>query len=97
MRKLCPMCGAEADYGPFYRDFHPDDFYYVDYECTECGWEGDKPLPAHSEDYGLDPFKEDVASVLDYLAIGTIKAYKNALSELEEVVRNAERANRNRG
>jgi len=97
MRNLCPMCGAEADYGPFYRDFHPDDFYYVDYECTECGWEGDKPLPAHSEDYGLDPFKEDVASVLDYLAIGTIKAYKNALSELEEVVRNAERANRNRG
>lgn len=93
----CPMCGAEADYGPFYRDFHPDDFYYVDYECTECGWEGDKPLPAYSEDYGLDPFKEDVASVLDYLAIGTVKAYRNALSELEEVVRNAERANRNRG
>ena len=91
------MCGAEADYGPFYRDFHPDDFYYVDYECPECGWEGDKPLPAYSEDYGLDPFKEDVASVLDYLAIGTIKAYRSALSELEEVVRNAERANRNRG
>jgi hypothetical protein len=91
----CPRCGAEADYGPFYRDFHPDDFYHVDYECTECGWEGDDAILAYSEDYGLDPFKKDVATVLDYLAIGTIKAYRNALSELQEVVRNAERANRN--
>ena len=57
----CPRCGAEADYGPFYRDFHPDDFYYVDYECTECGWEGDDAILAYSEDFGLDPFKDDVA------------------------------------
>ena len=29
---------------------------------------------------------EDVASVLDYLAIGTVKAYRNALSELRRVI-----------
>jgi hypothetical protein len=82
----CPMCGAEADYGPFYRDFHPDDFYYVDYECTECGWEGDDAILAYSEDFGLDPFKDDVAEVMNYLAIGTVEAYKNALSELRRVI-----------
>jgi hypothetical protein len=80
------MCGAEADYGPFYRDFHPDDFYYVDYECTECGWEGDDAILAYSEDFGLDPFKDDVAEVMNYLAIGTVEAYKNALSELRRVI-----------
>jgi|LFRM01.2.fsa_nt_gb hypothetical protein len=82
----CPRCGAEADYGPFYRDFHPDDFYYVDYECTECGWEGDDAILAYSEDFGLDPFKDDVAEVMNYLAIGTVEAYKNALSELRRVI-----------
>ena len=82
----CPMCGAEADYGPFYRDFHPDDFYYVDYECTECGWEGDDAILAYSEDFGLDPFKDDGAEVMNYLAIGTVEAYKNALSELRRVI-----------
>lgn len=82
----CPMCGAEADYGPFYRDFHPDDFYYVDYECTECGWEGDDAILAYSEDFGLDPFKDEVAEVMNYLAIGTVEAYKNALSELRRVI-----------
>lgn len=80
------MCGAEADYGPFYRDFHPDDFYYVDYECTECGWEGDDAILAYSEDFGLDPFKDEVAEVMNYLAIGTVEAYKNALSELRRVI-----------
>ena len=80
------MCGAEADYGPFYRDFDPDDFYYVDYECTECGWEGDDAILAYSEDFGLDPFKDDVAEVMNYLAIGTVEAYKNALSELRRVI-----------
>lgn len=82
----CPRCGAEADYGPFYRDFHPDDFYYVDYECTECGWEGDDAILAYSEDFGLDPFKDEVAEVMNYLAIGTVEAYKNALSELRRVI-----------
>lgn len=107
MRKLCPECGVEVQQGTQTRfvDSEPYgqinvprvSYFGFEWECPECGWEGDKPLPAHSEDYGLDPFKEDVASVLDYLAIGTVKAYRNALSELEEVVRNAERANRNRG
>ena len=82
----CPMCGAEADYGPFYRDFHPDDFYYVDYECTECGWEGDDAILAYSEDFGLDPIKDDVAEEINYLSIGTVEAYNNALSELRRVI-----------
>ena len=96
MRKLCPECGVEVQQGTQTRFVDSEPYGQItvprvryfgsEWECPECGWEGDNPPLAYSEDYGLDPFKDEVAEVMNYLTIGTVEAYKNALSELRRVI-----------
>ena len=84
--KRCPNCGGEALYGPHRREVTLYEDYFVPYECELCKWEGDNPLLAYTEDYGLTPFGEQLEEVLNFLAVGTKEALVNAHRELGRII-----------
>ncbi len=96
MRKLCPECGVEVQQGTQTRfvDSEPYgqinvprvSYFGFEWECPECGWEGDNPPLAYSEDYGLTPFGEQLEEVLNFLAVGTKEALVNAHRELGRII-----------